>query len=223
MVFCLDKNSLSFPDPALADDDGLLAIGGDLGINRLLTAYSLGIFPWYDEESPILWYSPHQRFVLRPSDVHISKSMQKVFRCEEFTFSYNLAFKDVIKNCSSISRKDQFGTWIVEDMISAYISLYELGYAHSIEVWKNNNLVGGLYGVLVGRVFCGESMFSKVSNASKAALIYLATKFDLELIDCQIYSDHLDKMGAKSIPQSEFSRILSEQTIEASRLDSLLL
>ncbi len=214
MVFQLDDDVVLFPKPSLAEEDGLLAVGGDLRVERLLEAYALGIFPWYSEDTPVLWYAPHERFVLFPKEVRVSKSMKKVMMRNEFTITFNQAFEQVIDNCSSIFRKDQDGTWIVDDMKRAYISLHQNGFANSIEVWNNGELVGGLYGILVGKVFCGESMFSKVSNASKAALIFLAHSFDLELIDCQIYSEHLDSMGAKLIPQIDFSRILETQEFE---------
>ncbi len=211
MVFLLDSEIIKFPKASLADEDGLLAIGGDLMIDRLLEAYSVGIFPWYSENSPILWYAPPERFVLYPDDIYVSKSMEKIMRSMQFTITFNQVFDQVIESCAEIQRNDQDGTWIVDEMKSAYISLHQDGYANSIEVWENGNLVGGLYGILVGKIFCGESMFSKVSNASKAALIFLAQNFDLELIDCQVYSDHLSLFGAKLISRTDFSRILETQ------------
>lgn len=222
MIFRLDPNDYSFPNPSLAENDGLLAIGGDLAVDRLLTAYYHGIFPWYSEDSPILWYAPHERFVLDPREVRISKSMRKMLSNAFFTFTANKAFDQVINNCSSISRTGQDGTWIVDDMKEAYKNLHRLGYAHSIEVWQDDNLVGGLYGILVGKVFCGESMFSEVSNASKAALIYLCQNYDLDLIDCQIYSDHLASMGAKLIDAEEFYAKLASQTYCQNGLDRLI-
>lgn len=211
MVFLLESEIIKFPKASLADEDGLLAIGGDLRIDRLLEAYSVGIFPWYSENSPILWYAPPERFVLYPDDINVSKSMKKIMRSMQFTITFNQVFDQVIESCAEIQRNDQDGTWIVDEMKSAYISLHQDGYANSIEVWENGNLVGGLYGILVGKIFCGESMFSKVSNASKAALIFLAQNFDLELIDCQVYSDHLSLFGAKLISRTDFSRILETQ------------
>ena len=221
MIFQLDDKIKLFPDPHLAEEDGLLALGGDLSTERLLNAYSSGIFPWYSEDTPILWYSPHDRFVLYPNDIKVSKSMRKIIDKSTFAVTCNQVFEQVIYNCSSMERKDQDGTWIVDDMKKAYIKLHELGFAHSIEVWENEELVGGLYGVLVGRVFCGESMFSKVANSSKVALIYLCRSFDLEFIDCQIHSDHLESMGAKLIPQSEFQRYLVNQKFEKNGLQKL--
>lgn len=211
MVFQLENEIINFPKVSLANEDGLLAVGGDLRIDRLLEAYSLGIFPWYSENSPILWYAPHERFVLFPDDIYISKSMKKVMMSRRFTITFNQAFDQVIECCSTIQRKNQDGTWIIDEMKSAYIFLHEKGYANSIEVWENGQLVGGLYGILLGKIFCGESMFSKVSNASKAALVFLAKNFDLDLIDCQIYSHHLSLFGAKLISGVDFSRILENQ------------
>ncbi|RYZ96807.1 MAG: leucyl/phenylalanyl-tRNA--protein transferase, partial [Sphingobacteriaceae bacterium] len=191
MIFGLDER-LIFPDPAHAEEDGLLAIGGDLSVERLLLAYQNGIFPWYSDDTPILWYSPHERFVLYPSELKISKSMRQVIRSGQFTVTKNRAFDDVIKACSAATRVDQDGTWITDDMINAYIDLHLQGHAHSFEVWQGEQLAGGMYGVeAVKDVFCGESMFSKVSNASKMALINLCQSADYKLIDCQVYTEHL--------------------------------
>lgn len=211
MYYLLDENELVFPHPSLADEDGLLAVGGDLSIERLLLAYENGIFPWYNEDSPILWYAPLERFVLSPAKIRISKSLKQVLRSNKFQVTIDKDFSSVIKNCAVISRKDQDGTWIVSDMQEAYNRLHKAGYAHSVEVWQGEELVGGLYGVQVGKVFCGESMFSKVSNASKIALVHLAKNFGLSLVDCQIPSDHLRKMGAELIPQEEYLSILHAQ------------
>ena len=211
MYYLLDENELVFPHPSLADEDGLLAVGGDLSIERLLLAYENGIFPWYNEDSPILWYAPLERFVLSPAKIRISKSLKQVLRSNKFQVTIDKDFSSVIKNCAVISRKDQDGTWIVSDMQEAYNRLHKAGYAHSVEVWQGEELVGGLYGVQIGKVFCGESMFSKVSNASKVALVYLATNFGLSLIDCQIPSDHLKKIGAELIPQEEYLSVLHAQ------------
>lgn len=221
MIFRLDDNQLIFPSPSLAEEDGLLAVGGDLRIERLLLAYANGIFPWYSEDTPILWYAPHVRFVLFPEEIKVSKSMTKVIAKGGFTVTYNLAFERVIQNCAAINRKDQDGTWIVDEMQEAYINLHNNGFAHSIEVWQGNELIGGLYGVLVGKVFCGESMFSKISNASKIALIYLCQHFDLDLVDCQIYSEHLESMGAKLIDSKIFYNLLSNQHYTANGLQKL--
>lgn len=203
MVFQLGER-LVFPNPSLADEDGLLALGGDLSTERLLLAYKNGIFPWYSEDEPICWYSPHERFVILPSEVKISKSILQVMRSQKFSITLNTAFSDVIASCAKALRKEQDGTWIIPEMQKAYINLHLLGYAHSVEVWQNDELVGGLYGVLIGKVFCGESMFSKVSNTSKLALIWLCQNLDVQLIDCQLHTEHLESMGAKMISRAEF-------------------
>lgn len=203
MIFRLDS-SLTFPDPALAEPDGLLAVGGDLSPQRLRLAYAHGIFPWYSDETPILWYAPHERFVLFPDELRISKSMRKILRSERFTITVNQAFQQVITACSASKRTGQDGTWITGDMIEAYVNLHNSGYAHSVEVWENNMLVGGLYGVASANVFCGESMFSQVSNASKVALIYLCQRFNYQLIDCQVYTEHLESLGARMISRESY-------------------
>lgn len=207
MFFQLLDDDLSFPSPALAEEDGLLAIGGDLSLERLLSAYSNGIFPWFSDGEPILWYAPHQRCVIYPDKIKISKSMKKVMRDAIFKITINKAFSEVIRNCALMPREGQQGTWITNDMQDAYINLHKRGFAHSIEVWLDEKLVGGLYGLKINRVFCGESMFSQVSNASKAALIFLS-KTDIDLIDCQLPNDHLMSLGAELIPQNEFMKIL---------------
>jgi leucyl/phenylalanyl-tRNA--protein transferase len=209
MILELRDDRSWFPDTALADEDGLLAFGGDLSHERLLNAYRRGIFPWYNSDTPILWYSPHQRFVLFPSEIHITKSMNQVIRSGKFEIKRNTAFAEVIQNCAGVSREGQDGTWITNEMQEAYIGLHREGYAHSIEAWHNNELVGGLYGVETGNIFCGESMFSKESNASKAALIWLAQNFGYKLIDCQVPTDHLKRMGAKMISREEYEMYLS--------------
>jgi len=210
MIFELDSKKLDFPHPSYAEKDGLLAIGGDLSAERLLLAYSNGIFPWFSDDSPILWYAPNPRFVIYPSKIKISKSMATRIRKNTFSISIDQNFTEIIKSCSSINRKDQDGTWITADMIRAYTALYTMGYAHSVEVWQEGVLVGGLYGVLINGVFCGESMFSKVPNASKAALIYLAQEIELQLIDCQFHTDHLESMGGEHLPLSDYLAILTK-------------
>lgn len=204
MIFQLEQQSLSFPDPSLAEPDGLLAIGGDLRSARLIEAYRQGIFPWYDDSLPILWYSPHERFVLRPEALKVSKSMRQVLRSGRFAVTCNRAFPEVITACAVQPRRGQDGTWITDDMKQAYTELHTLGHAHSVEVWQGDELVGGLYGVAVGQVFCGESMFSKVPNASKTALVSLCQSGHYTLIDCQVYTDHLASMGAVMVPRSEY-------------------
>ena len=202
---------LVFPDHSEVNDEGIIAIGGDLSVERLKLAYQKGIFPWFNEDEPIIWWFPHDRFVLFPEDLHVSKSMKKVFKDKIFTFTENKAFREVIINCSQANRKGQDGTWITNDMIEAYCKLNELGVAKSIEVWQNNELVGGLYGIDLGDVFCGESMFSKVPNASKVAFIHLAKQLEIanyKLLDCQVYNDHLNSLGCIEIDRDEFLAIL---------------
>ena len=211
MIFRLDKR-IAFPNPSLAEEDGLLAVGGDLSTDRLLLAYQNGIFPWYNDDTPILWYSPHERFVLFTDELKISKSMRQVLRSGRLRVTYDQNFAKVINACSIVDRKGQDGTWITADMKDAYIRLHQEGYAHSVEVWKDEKLVGGLYGVQVGEVFCGESMFSEVSNASKVALISLCNSGKYKLIDCQVYTEHLESMGARMISREEYLAIL--QNIE---------
>lgn len=208
MIFKLDPQVISFPDPRYAEEDGLLAIGGDLSVERLWLAYQNGIFPWFNEDDPICWYAPHERFVLRPEALKISKSMKQLIRKGEFTVTHNQAFQQVIQSCAQVLRPDQDGTWITQQMQQAYMQMHRMGYAHSIEVWQGESLVGGLYGIQVNQVFCGESMFSKVSNTSKLALIYLTQAFNFKLIDCQIESAHLSSLGAGFISQEEFRKAL---------------
>ena len=208
MIFRL-TDELIFPNPALAEEDGLLAIEGDLSKERLLLAYQNGIFPWFSDDSPILWYSPHERFVLFPNQIKISKSMQQVLKSKKFKITFDTAFKEVIMACADAKREDQDGTWITSEMQEAYLNLHHDGIAHSIEVWENNELVGGLYGVAVGKVFCGESMFSKKANTSKCALIWLCQNGNFEIIDCQIHSEHLEKLGAEMMSREEFTTYLN--------------
>ncbi|MDO8992125.1 leucyl/phenylalanyl-tRNA--protein transferase [Daejeonella sp.] len=210
MIIQLSKDKIWFPAPELADEDGLLAIGGDLSAKRLLLAYRNGIFPWFSEGDPILWYAPNERFVLFPEKLKVSSSMHKILRSGSFRITYDQAFTGVINACANSGRKDQEGTWITDTMKSAYIHLYNLGYAHSVEVWENDLLVGGLYGVQINHVFCGESMFSNVSNASKAALISLCQHKTFKLIDCQVYTSHLKSMGADFISLEEYLVFLND-------------
>ncbi len=207
MHFLTDK--IEFPDVSVASLEGLLAIGGDLSSERLIHAYSSGIFPWFEDEEPLLWWSPDPRFVLFPKDLKISKSMKQVLKKGKFKVTVNKDFKTVIEECALAKREGQNGTWITEQMIEAYIKLHQLGYAKSVEVWQNSKLVGGLYGVDLGNnVFCGESMFTKVSNASKAGFITFVQNSNYHLIDCQIHTKHLESLGAKHIPRSEFLKYL---------------
>lgn len=212
-MFLLDSEEIAFPDPALYDfEGGLLAMGGDLSPERIWFAYQNGIFPWFNPEDDILWWCPDPRFVLFPEDLKISKSMKKILREGKFTFTENKCFEEVMKNCQAAERKGQDGTWITDEMIKSYSTLHRYGKAKSIEVWENDELVGGLYGVDLGHIFCGESMFAKVSNASKAGFIYFVEKYKIEyqLIDCQIYTEHLASLGAKEIPKREFLKILKQ-------------
>ena len=211
MIFQLNDNDTQFPNPALAEPDGLIAIGGDLSPERLIAAYQNGIFPWFSDDEPICWYAPHERCVIFPSKIHISKSMQKSLRANEFVVTCNTVFTEIIAACKNTVRKDQDGTWITTEMEAAYIKLHELGIAKSIEIWQNNKLVGGMYGLEINNVFCGESMFSHVSNASKTALIWLCTKTNYSLLDCQLHTDHLISMGAQMIPQKQFLDILKSK------------
>lgn len=210
MYFLL--NELFFPDVSEADEYGILAVGGDLSPERLMLAYRSGIFPWFDNDEPILWWSPPERMVLFPSELKISKSMRNILNRNVFKVTYNKDFRGVISNCSQISRQGQEGTWITAEMIEAYVKLHELGHAKSVEVWQNDELVGGLYGVDLGHVFCGESMFSKVSNASKVAFISLAQNLEkrkYKLIDCQVHNDHLESLGAREIDREDFIEMLT--------------
>jgi leucyl/phenylalanyl-tRNA--protein transferase len=210
-MYILGKE-LIFPAVQSAGENGLLAIGGDLSFERLLLAYRNGIFPWYDENDPICWYCPNPRFVLFPEELNISKSMRTVLSNGKFSFTVNSAFTEVIKNCKTVNRKNQPGTWISDAIIAAYTSLHLKGFAHSAEAWKNGELVGGLYGIRLGKVFFGESMFSNQSNASKFAFIkyvkYLQ-KQQVQLIDCQVYTSHLQTLGARMIERENFLQLLT--------------
>lgn len=207
MVFQLN-NSLIFPDPSLADEDGWLAVGGDLSPARLLLAYQHGIFPWFSEGDPICWYSPHRRFVIFAEEVHISQSMHRLMRSAVCTITDDRAFDAVIAHCAAVPRAGQDGTWITEEMLDAYITLHNEGIAHSVEIWSGAELVGGIYGVVIGRVFCGESMFSLMPSASKLALIHLCHSGRYDLIDCQLHTPHLESMGGRYISRMELQRYL---------------
>ena len=202
-------DKIEFPNVEQTTEDGLLAIGGDLSPERLILAYKTGIFPWFIEGQPILWWSPDPRFVLFPKKLKISKSMRQVLKNSDFRVTVNKDFSQVIKECSKAKREGQSGTWITQDMINAYMEIYKLGYSKSVEVWKDKKLVGGLYGIDLGNgIFCGESMFSKVSNASKAAFITFVQNTDFKLIDCQVYTSHLESLGAEEISRDEFMEFL---------------
>jgi leucyl/phenylalanyl-tRNA---protein transferase len=210
-LFALD-NELLFPPVHLAEPDGLLAIGGDLSPERLLLAYRSGIFPWYEGEH-ILWWSPDPRFVLFPKELKISKSIKPLLKKDAFDFTINKAFSQVIHHCKETKRPGQKGTWITDEVEKAYCRLHDLGYAHSAEVWNEGELVGGLYGIKLGKVFFGESMFSKESNASRFAFTKYVQQLQtegIEIIDCQIYTEYLESFGARMIERKEFIRLLQQ-------------
>ena len=213
-VIPLSDTSMTFPDVelALAEPNGLIAIGGDLSVERLTQAYRKGIFPWYDDSQPILWWSPDPRMVLYPAQLNVSRSLKKTLRKKTFTFSYDRAFPQVIEACSQ-ARAGQPGTWITENMKNAYTRLHQQGVAHSFESWLDNQLVGGLYGLAIGKVFFGESMFSRINDASKAAFtmsVQCLIDWGYELIDCQVESEHLARFGAINISRKQFTRQLAE-------------
>ena len=210
MIWLTDK--IVFPDYKFTTKEGVLALGGDLSKERLIHAYKNGIFPWFSEGDPIVWYCPLERMVLFADEIKVSKSMQKIINKNKFVITENKAFNEVIYNCKNIDRSDGFGTWITDDMEQAYINLHEKGIAKSIEVWLNDELVGGLYGLEINHIFCGESMFSKVSNASKLAFIHLVKSKNYKLIDCQVYNEHLVSLGAREIDRNTFLSILKSPT-----------
>lgn len=206
------SEKIEFPDVDSATSQGLLAIGGDLSLERLLLAYKRGIFPWYEDGQPILWWSPDPRFVLFPENLKISKSLKQAINKSNFDITLNKSFQDVIEACASTKRPGQRGTWLTKEMIDAYINLNKSGYALSVEVWKENKLVGGLYGVDVGNnVFCGESMFSRVSNASKIGFVHFIQNTNYTLIDCQIYTKLLKSFGADYISRNQFIKLINDQ------------
>lgn len=218
------KTDLWFPDVEESTEEGIVAMGGDLSAERLILAYSKGIFPWYSsDKSPILWWSPDPRFVLFPENLIVSKSMRPYFNQNKFKVTWDQNFEDVIKNCQKIDREDQLGTWITSKMLAAYIQLHKMGYAHSVEVWLDNELVGGLYGISLGKVFFGESMFAKVSNASKFGFISLVNQLKQKgflLIDCQQETKHLESLGANAIKRKDFIDILNHNNIEETYIGS---
>lgn len=203
-------DEVSFPDPTLAEANGLLAVGGDLSVERLLEAYSNGIFPWFNKGDPILWWCPKERFIIRPEKIHISHSMNKFMKQNEIKIMFNRDFADTIHRCRT-KREATVGTWITDDMEKAYIALSEKGFALSVEAYTNNELAGGLYGVVLGKCFFGESMFSDKENGSKIALIHLAKlleKNGFSMIDCQFHTDHLESMGGERISWEEYIELL---------------
>lgn len=208
------KSYENFPPVEKANEDGLLAIGGDLSVKRLLDAYNHGIFPWYEASQPVMWWSPDPRMVLFPGKLKISKSMRQLLRQDSFRVTFNQDFETVINKCAAIKREGQKGTWITAEMKNAYLELFNLGIVQSVEVWKNGEVVGGLYGIYLKekKVFCGESMFATVSNASKFGFIKWVEQLKLEgvkLIDCQVYTTHLESLGAEEISRNEFLEFLS--------------
>jgi leucyl/phenylalanyl-tRNA---protein transferase len=204
-------NDLVFPPPRLAEEDGLLAVGGDLSVKRLLLGYSMGIFPWYSEGSAILWWSPDPRLVLLPKELRVSRSLSQTIRKGRLRVTFDTAFEQVIVNCADLPRRHERGTWITEDMREAYCRLHAAGYAHSVESWYEDELAGGLYGVALGGIFFGESMFTRRRDASKVALVKLVAQlvaWDFRLIDCQITTRHLVSLGAKEMPRSTFVELV---------------
>ncbi|MEW6107664.1 MAG: leucyl/phenylalanyl-tRNA--protein transferase [Nitrospirota bacterium] len=205
------RDELFFPPPELADDDGLLALGGDLSEERLILSYSMGIFPWYSEGSPVLWWSPDPRLVLKPDEIKISRSLRQTIKRGIFEITMDTAFDAVIRSCATVARGREKGTWITDEMIEAYINLHRSGYAHSIESWFEGRLAGGLYGVALGSAFFGESMFTLKNDASKVAFVMLVKRlreWDFTLIDCQVTTSHLKRFGAVEIPRKEFMKML---------------
>jgi leucyl/phenylalanyl-tRNA--protein transferase len=205
-IYRLSKE-IAFPDPRDADEQGILAVGGDLNPQRILLAYALGIFPWYSRGEPIIWWSPDPRMVLLPAELHVGRSLQKEIKRGAFELRMDTAFEEVLTRCAQIKRPGQRGTWITPDMFKAYSLLHQLGFAHSIEAYQNNILVGGLYGVSLGSAFFGESMFAEAPDASKIAFVSAVremTSWGFDLIDCQVYTEHLARFGAKEIPREEF-------------------
>ncbi len=212
-IFELDINHHSFPSPENAQDDGLLAIGGDLSVERLLNAYANGIFPWFSEGDPILWWSPNPRYVLFPSKFKARKSLKQKIRNSDFDIRYDYDFKSVIDNCRSVKRKEGDDTWITGDMVEAYTQLFSVGAAHTVEVYEENELIGGLYGVHIGDVFSGESMFSNRSDGSKIALYNLcrsAERLGVRIIDVQMQTAHLESLGAEFIQRTELIGFLND-------------
>lgn len=215
-VFLL-SDTIEFPPPHLASEEGLLAVGGDLTQKRLLLAYRMGIFPWFSNNEPILWWSPDPRLVLYPHEIKTSKTLKKIIKKEVFKVTMDLAFNEVINQCAQVRLKKNQGTWIIEDMIEAYCQLHESGFAHSVEVWRQGELVGGLYGVSLGKCFFGESMFTRISNASNIALVKLVEylkELSFNMLDCQVPTEHLTRFGARQIPRIRFLNQL-EKSLKA--------
>lgn len=218
-IFALDDRHI-FPDPELADDSGLLAIGGDLDARRVLLAYTIGIFPWYSEGQPILWHSPDPRFVLFPEELKFGRSLRRRVKAAPYEITLDRDFEAVIRECAKAPRPGQDGTWITDEMNDCYLDLFERGYAHSVEAWLDGELVGGLYGVAIGGIYFGESMFAKAPDASKIAFVHLVRQlaaWDFELIDSQVYTDHLARFGARHIPRGDYLARLRTGVLEDNR------
>lgn len=211
MIVFLLNNLLVFPDPRRAESDGLVAVGGDLRIERLILAYQNGIFPWYSEGNPIMWFSPDPRLILFPDELRISKSLRRVINSEDFEIRFDTCFEEVIMKCATVKRKNQDATWITDDMTDAYVQLYNEGFAHSVETFYQDALVGGLYGISLGGAFFGESMFHSMSNASKVSLYCLVEKlksWEFDFIDSQIPTNHMKSMGAREVDRESFLAML---------------
>jgi len=211
-IFLLDASDTDFPSPRLAGTDGLLAVGGDLRPERLLRAYSRGIFPWFSEGDPVLWWSPDPRLVLYPGELVVGRRLRRILRQKRFSITINRDFEAVIRACAAVRRKGQPGTWITDSMAAAYCRLHQLGWAHSVEAWQGGELAGGLYGLVIGRCFFGESMFTRISNASKAAFVHLVrllARQGFALVDCQVTTGHLMRFGAREIPRDRFLQELA--------------
>ncbi|MBP7821854.1 MAG: leucyl/phenylalanyl-tRNA--protein transferase [Saprospiraceae bacterium] len=223
-VYWLSDDIITFPNPESTDKEGLLAVGGDLSPKRLLMAYKMGIFPWYNPEEPILWWCPDPRLVLFPSELKVAKSMRTYFNQKKMSITLDHDFEHVMRNCKDHVRKSQEGsTWITEEIIDAYKKLHEMGYAHSVEVWQHGEIVAGIYGITIGKCFFGESMYSKVSNASKFGMISLTRLLGqrgFHFIDCQVYTSHLASLGARNIRRSEFLDILKRNEREKTDISS---
>ena len=213
-----------FPDPRKADAEGLVAYGGDLNPQRVLSAYAQGIFPWpYDARSPLLWFSPDPRMTLRPADLHVSRSLQRTISKQLFEIKFDTAFAEVIRQCATVRRPGQKGTWITDEMIRAYERLHEMGFAHSTEAWSEGKLVGGLYGVSLGAAFFGESMFAHQPNASKVAFVYLVRQlhaWEFQLFDCQVHTEHVARFGATPWPRTRFLKALAQALKQLTRIGS---
>ncbi len=211
--YLTEQERISFPNPDAGTPDGIVASGANLSPGVLLSAYEQGIFPWFGEDDPLLWWSPDPRFVLFPLELHVPRRLARRLRAGEFQLSFDTSFAEVIRRCSEVPRPGQEGTWITTEMVDGYIKLHELGYAHSIEAWRSGELAGGLYGVSLGRAFFGESMFAKQADASKVAFVSLVRylgSLGFTLVDCQVYTDHLDRFGAREIPRAEFLSVLAK-------------